>query len=141
MPDAPTTIPVFSFQPRKPSHRRPRPTVPPDAAPPATLTLVSAYYDENEAILTLAFDRAVDASGLSAAQIMVADGSFNAHTYAGSGAAVVVSPTTIQVTLAITGAAAAGPVTMDASALTGLTAVDDGGTWAGVSELGLPFDG
>ena len=113
----------------------------PTPPPPQTLVLMSAYYDENEAILTLAFDRAVDASGLAAAQITVADGSFNSHTYAGSGPATIVSPTTIQVTLAITGAAAAGPVTMDASALTGIVAVDDGGTWAGVSELGLPFDG
>ena len=113
----------------------------PTPPPPQTLVLMSAYYDENEAILTLAFDRAVDASGLAAAQITVTDGSFNSHTYAGSGPASVVSPTTIQVTLAITGAAAAGPVTMDASALTGIVAVDDGGTWAGVSELGLPFDG
>jgi len=30
---------------------------------------------------------------------------------------------------------------MDASAASGIVAVDDGGTWAGVSELGLPFDG
>jgi hypothetical protein len=33
------------------------------------------------------------------------------------------------------------PVTLTATALTGIVAVDDGGTWAGVSELGLPFDG
>ena len=113
----------------------------PTPPPPQTLVLMSAYYDENEAILTLAFDRAVDASGLAAAQITVTDGSFNSHTYAGSGPAAIVSPTTIQITLAITGAAAAGPVTMDASAASGIVAVDDGGTWAGVSELGLPFDG
>ena len=131
-------FPSARFQKRHANVQRTPPAPP---TPPQTLVLVSAYYDESEAVLTLAFDRAVDASGLVAGQIAVDDGSFNSHTYAGSGAAVVVSPTAIQISLAITGSAAAGPVTMDASALTGLTAVDDGGTWAGVTELGLPFDG
>ena len=131
------------FVPSVPKFRKRRraPRRKPVQAPPATLVLVSAYYDESEAILTLAFDRAVDASGLAAAQITVYDGSFNSHTYAGSGAATIVSPTTIQITLTITGPASVAPVTLTASAITGITAVDDGGTWAGVTELGLPFDG
>jgi hypothetical protein len=39
------------------------------------------------------------------------------------------------------GAPPFGPVTLSATALTGLRAVDDGGTWAGVSDVGLPYDG
>jgi hypothetical protein len=37
---------------------------------------------------------------------------------------------------------ATGPGTeLTATNATGIVAADDGGTWAGVSELGLPFDG
>ena len=130
---------MLIFQPRKPPHRRPHAAAP--KTPPQTLTLISASYDENEAVLTLAFDRAVDASPLVAAQVTVYDGSINMDAYAGIGAASILSPTTIQITLTITGPASEAPVTLTASALTGIVAVDDGGTWAGVSELGLPFDG
>jgi hypothetical protein len=132
-------FPSARFQKRHANVQRTPPGAPP--TPPATLVLVSASYDENVAVLTLTFDRAIDASGLSAAQITVYDGSFNSDAYAGSGAAMILSPTTIQIALVITGPASVAPVTMTASALSGIVAVHDGGTWAGVSELGLPYDG
>jgi hypothetical protein len=126
--------------PATPQFRRHRLRKPP-AAPPQTLVLVSANYDETVPVLTLIFDRAIDASAFVAAQIVVSDGSFNSARYAGVGPATVEGPTRISVALEFLASAPPAPVTLTATALTGLTAVDDGGTWAGVSELGLPFDG
>jgi hypothetical protein len=122
--------------------RRLRKTSPPlPSAPPQTLVLVSASYDEGSLTLFLTFDRAVDASGLVAAQVNVVDGTFNATRFGGVGAATVISPTQISVGLEWVDDAPLGPVLLDATALTGIVAVDDGGTWAGVSDVGLPYDG
>jgi hypothetical protein len=92
-------------------------------------------------LLSLVFDRAIDASLFVAAQVIVSDGSFNMSVYGGVGPAIVEAPERISVALVRLSDAPLAPTTLTASALTGLTAVDDGGTWAGVSELGLPFDG
>jgi hypothetical protein len=119
--------------------RRVRKTTPP--APAQTLVLVSANYDETVPLLSLVFDRAIDASLFVAAQVIVSDGSFNMSVYGGVGPAIVEAPERISVALVRLSDAPLAPTTLTASALTGLTAVDDGGTWAGVSELGLPFDG
>jgi hypothetical protein len=59
--------------------RRVRKTTPP--APAATLVLVSANYDETVPLLSLVFDRAIDASLFVAAQVIVSDGSFNMSVY------------------------------------------------------------
>jgi hypothetical protein len=92
--------------------------------------------------LTLVFDRAIDASGFVAGQVIVADGSFLDVRYGGVGPATVEGPARISVALEYLAPAPPAPaVTLTASALTGLVAVDDGGTWAGVNELELPFDG
>lgn len=137
--DTPTTIPTLpSFIPRKPIKYKPRGPV----APPQTLLLVSASYDETALVLTLAFDRAIDASGFAASQVSVNDGSFNMGCYRGAGEATVLSPTTIQVALVRIWDTPSAPTTLSATALTLLRAVDgDRGTWAGTSDLGLPYDG
>lgn len=109
---------------------------------PAALTLMSASYDETAAALTLAFDRAIDIAAFVPAAVIVADGVFTVTVYGGVGTAALLSPTTLSVALEwIADAEPGPPVTLTATALTGLVAVDDGGTWAGVTELGLPFDG
>ncbi len=51
----------------------------------------------------------------------------------------ILNPTTIIVSLEETGPAPLPSVTLSATALTRIVAVDDGGTWAGVSGLALPF--
>ena len=119
--------------------RRVRKTTPP--APAQTLVLVSANYDETVPILSLVFDRAIDASGFVASQVIVTDGSFNMSVYGGVGPAIVEAPSRISVALQFLATAPLAPTTLSATASTGLVAVDDGGTWAGVSDVGLPFDG
>ena len=111
------------------------------AGPPATLVLVSASYDDVGLTLALTFDRAIDASAFIPSQVRVNDGSFNMSLYGGIAPATLESPTQINVPLARLADAPLAPVTLSATALTGLTAADDGGTWAGVNEIGLPYDG
>ena len=121
------------------AHRAPRPKRVP--TPRATLTLVSANYDDTVPLLSLVFDRAIDASAFVAAQVIVSDGSINMSLYGGVGPAIVEAPERISVALERLGATPLAPTTLTASAITGITAVDDGGSWAGVSDVGLPFDG
>ena len=119
--------------------RRVRKTTPP--APKQTLVLVSASYDDTIPMVFLVFDRAVDASVFVVGAVTVIDGSIAPGVYGGAGAFGIESPTTLSVVLERLGDAPVGPVTLSATALSGLTAVDDGGTWAGVTDVGLPFDG
>src|SRR5258706_281902 len=112
------------------------------AAPPRTLTLVSAWYDQDAGTVTLAFERAIDAAAFVGTAVALADGVFSGGTFEGAaGPPAVLNPTTIVVSLEEVGPAPLPSVTVSASASTGIVAVDDGGTWAGVSQLGLPFDG
>jgi hypothetical protein len=108
-------------------------------APPAALTLVSATYDIETESVTLAFDRAVDASAYDPAAITVQDGEFAGGLFVGSGPATVVNPTTIQVFLEQIGSPTVSDVELSATAATGIVATDDGGTWAGVTNVVLPF--
>jgi hypothetical protein len=103
--------------------------------------LVSANYDETVPILSLVFDREIDASGFVASQVVVHDGSINMGVYGGVGPAIIEAPSRFSVALTRLADAPLAPTTLSATALTGLVAVDDGGTWAGVSDVGLPFDG
>ena len=108
-------------------------------APPVALTLVSATYDTDDFSVVLTFDRAVDASALVASAITLDDGVYAAGSFVGSGPATVVNPTTIKVFLEEIGGPSVPDVELSATAATGIVAVDDGGTWPGVTGLVLPF--
>ena len=103
------------------------------------LTLVAAAYDTDDFSVLLTFDRAVDASGLDPSQVTLQDGEFAAGSFVGSGPATVVGPAAIRVFLEEIGGPTVPDVELSATALTGVVAVDDGGTWAGVAGLVLPF--
>ena len=111
----------------------------PPVVPAAALTLVSATYDIETESVILTFDRAVDASAYDPAAITVQDGVYAGGSFVGSGPATVVNPTTIQVFLEQIGSPTVNDVELWATAGTGIVAVDDGGTWAGVTAVVLPF--
>jgi hypothetical protein len=46
---------------------------------------------------------------------------------------------TVKLILQVIGGASGGRVLLTATALTGIVAAGDGGTWAGVTELELPY--
>ena len=108
--------------------------------PLAALVLVSAVLgEEDPALLTLAFDRAVDLSAFDGSQVIVNDGALVGKVYAATGPVTMLSPTTVAIVLVDVSEDYEPGVTLTASAATGIVAVDDGGAWDGVTDLALPF--
>jgi hypothetical protein len=126
-------LPTFTFQPRKVPHRRPRVSTP----TPVALTLVAASYSTG-AWVRLTFDRAVDITAINVAAITVNDDPSD-EAYVGTGVATLFAPETVQVPLVISHGASGPGTELTATNATGIVAVDDGGTWAGVSDVSLPF--
>jgi hypothetical protein len=122
-----------------PPLRHGRRTPPPQGAAPAPRppTLVSAVCDESPS-LTLAFDRAIDVSGIDVATFRVSIGVMG-FTYAGYDTAIVVNPTTVQILLSGIEEYAGPGVILTAAAGNGIVAADGGLAWAGVVGLSLPF--
>jgi hypothetical protein len=134
-----TPLPPFpTFIPRKPIRYRQK-IAAAEAAPAVAVALVSASYDLDDGSVILTFDRAVNASALDASAITVNDGEFAAGLFVGSGPATVINPTTIKLFLEEIGGPTVNDVELTATAASGIVAVDDGGTWAGVTALVLPF--
>ena len=131
------TIPPTPFRNRRGRPlRRPPAAAPP--VPPVALVLVSAIYDAGAAV-TLTFDRAIDIAGLDGSVIIVEDGVHSQFRYAGTWGATLLSPVTVQIELAGVEEFVGPDIRLDAGITNGIVAVDDGGTWAGASDLELPF--
>ena len=109
----------------------------PAPAPPVALTLIAAEYDTGTTI-ELTFDRAVDIAGIVVGDVSVNEGPESIR-YVGSGAATLVTPTKVVIGLVEDGGQGAPFITLTAGAGNGIVAVDDGGAWAGVTNLVLPF--
>jgi hypothetical protein len=110
----------------------------PSSPAPAALVLVSATYQE-EASVTLEFDRAIDVSGIDVSAIIVDDALTTGLTFAGAGTPTIVNATTVQVTLVETGGSSGSEITLTAGANNGIVAADDGGAWPGAEDLELPY--
>jgi hypothetical protein len=108
--------------------------------PVQALTLVSATYDsEVGPTLRLTFDRAIDIDELDGTQIIVEDNASLNLKFNATGGAVLETPTRVALTMhEIDSSEGAGDI-LDATANSGIVASDDGGTWAGVSDVELPF--
>jgi hypothetical protein len=125
--------------PLYPRDRKPRPRANRPATPvvPVALTLVAAQYQDSTWV-RLTFDRPIDIAGLDALAVLVDDGQFGAVLFEGSGGTLL-TPATVEIPLTIIDASSAAGVLLSAGTNTGIVAVDDGGTWAGVSNVELPF--
>jgi len=111
---------------------------PPRRRVPPTLILVAATYSEG-AWVRLTFDREVDnVAAMNTAAVFVDDGDIG-DRFQGHGAATLFSPTTVQVNVISIGPTTVIDTRLTAAATTGLAAANDGGTWAGVTGLVLPF--
>jgi hypothetical protein len=93
---------------------------------------------ENDVFVRLRFDRAIDVAALDASQVTVDDEPGAGWAYAGTGVSSLPDPQSVIVALAIT-VPASGDTRLNATGATGIVAADDGGTWAGVVDLGLPY--
>ena len=134
-----TLTPIPTFIPRKPIRYRQKAGGPKEQAAPVALTLVSATYDVDTQSVTLTFDRAVNVAAFAPTAVTLQDGIYTGGSFVGSGPATVINPTTIQVFLEQIGSPTVSDVELSATASTGIVAADDGGTWAGVTNVVLPF--
>ncbi|MBC7785571.1 MAG: hypothetical protein H7144_17190 [Burkholderiales bacterium] len=100
--------------------------------------LVAAVYSEVDLTITLTFDRAIDYTAFDGTQVQVFDPVDNNQQYLGTGGVIFMAADTIEVQLVSTGAYAGDFIHLDATAATGIVA-NDGGAWAGVLDLVLPF--
>ena len=101
--------------------------------------LVEAAYDEVAATIRLLFDRAIDIAGLVGAQITVDDGAITGSRYEAVGPASLDGPAVVVIGLLELGPNEDPGTLVSAGAGTGIVAIDDGGTWPGVTDLPLPF--
>src|SRR5689334_511333 len=126
------TIPFLPFYARRKRARVSAPT------PPVALTLVSAHYGAGD-WLRLQFDRNISIDDVDGSQIVVDDDAETGDRYDCTGGAELIGPATVQFSLNRIGSASESGEHLIASATSGIVASDDGGTWAGVSDLALPF--
>jgi hypothetical protein len=110
----------------------------PYPTPPAALVLQAAAFDSGAGTCTLTFDRAIDVSAMAVDQVSVGDAS-SGTLYVGTGSPLLVGPNSVQVTLTSAGSYGGGSTVLNASGSTNILAVDDGGTWGGASDVGLPY--
>jgi hypothetical protein len=132
------TLPPFI--PRKPIKYKPRVPAPVVVAPPPqALVLVAASFDPDGPEVYLTFDRAIDIAGLIVGAFAVADGP-DGHRLVGFESPFLIAPNQVQVLMHTVDSASGPDVLLSVEAANGIVAADDGGTWAGVSELSLPFE-
>ena len=104
---------------------------------PTALTLVAASYNEASWV-RVSFDRAISIGAINPSQITVRDGSMDGQIFVGV-SATLISPVMVEIALAAVEPFSDEYVALYATATTGILAVNNGGTWAGVNELVLPF--
>jgi hypothetical protein len=123
-----------------PKRRHRRPPRSPALAAPLALMLVAASYDRTAHLnwVRLRFDRAVEIGGIDVAAVYVNDDDSD-EAYIGGGSASLVTAQEVQVPLVILHGSTGPGTQLTVSAASGIIAADDGGTWAGVSALPLPF--
>ena len=97
------------------------------------------YDADNGPTLRLGFDRAINAGSLHGNQITVDDGANLGLKFAATGEAGLEGPSELAVILVEIDNASQEHIILNASSATGIFAVDDGGTWPGVTNLSLPF--
>lgn len=107
-------------------------------APPAALVLVAASIDDDVSFVTMQFDRDIDISAMDVTAIQVGTIT-TGGLYQGDGSPSLVDAKTVQVPLTGIGEYPYTNVMLFADAANGITAVDDGGTWAGTGGTGLPY--
>lgn len=110
---------------------------PRERKPAVALKLLAATYSTG-AWVRLTFDRAVDISAINVTTVYVNDDDSD-EAYTGTGTATLVSAQEVQVPLAILHGSTGPGTQLTVSGNSGIVAVDDGGKWAGVSAVGLPF--
>src|SRR5688572_14932621 len=136
--DRPMLTPIPLTFPRRRRHR-PKTRTTEVSPPPVTgPVLVSASWDVGTLLLTLTFDRAVNATGLQPDTVVVFDGSAVTE-YRNNGDVGQPTPESAEILVAEFGEFTGSGVAMTATEPTGIVAIDGGTQWGGVTNLALPF--
>ena len=123
----------FTIIPAKPRRRRKaRP------AAPAALTLVAVAFDAVAHRVDLTFDRPVGVASMDVTKVTV-DDSDDGLRWRGSGTPTLLAPAVVRVPLTNLGLYSVPVTLLNAGPDTHLVAMDDAGTWPGVTDLVLPF--
>ena len=130
--------PSSIFLPAKPRiSRKRRAVLASSNEPGAPLTLVSGVWEVG-GLVTLTFDRAVDVAGIVPTAFIVHDGP-TGFSYQGISVYDHSTPQTVTVEMGGIAEYEGPRVLLDAASANGIVAVDDGGTFAGVTGLELPW--
>lgn len=121
------TMPPKKFQKRQPKPRTAR-----------ALTLTAATYQSATSV-RLTFDRPVTFAEVDVTAVTVDDGVTTGTLFRGTGVATLIAPDTVEIALVGVGMATMTGVYLSVTDGTQIVAVNDGGQWAGVPELLLPF--
>jgi hypothetical protein len=105
---------------------------------PSALVLLAASYDVGTSV-RLTFNRAIDIAAIDVSQIVVEDNNDLGFEFGGTGVATLDGAMTVVVMLMNIGDVSGAGNTLTVGAGNGIVASDDGGPWAGVMELALPF--
>jgi hypothetical protein len=100
--------------------------------------LVSASYDVGTSV-RLTFDRAINIAGLNGLAFTVDDAADSGNAYSGGGGGVMAGANAVDIFLVDPTPPSGAGTTLTATAANGIVAVDDGGVWAGVVGMALPF--
>src|SRR5437667_3907630 len=132
---------IIPILPKKHRKRPPKVRKPSTTPGPVALTLVSASFiaPPMPPGLVLTFDRAINVEGVVGSEFQVDDDVFTGNQYVGDPDGAGVGGATMSLVLDVAGSASGGQVLLTVGAANGIVAVDDGGTWAGVTDLVLPF--
>lgn len=124
-----------SVVPAKARVRRKRRQAP--VAPPPALPLTAVEYHESGWV-RLTFGRAIDIAAMVVGTVVVDDGD-QGYQFVGTGTPTLTGPATVQVPLANHGTTPSLDTTLTVAPCNGVVAADDGGTFAGVSNVVIPF--
>ena len=105
--------------------------------PPTALTLLAATY-QSGAWIELSFSYAIDISELDGAAIFVEDGP-GGVLWIAIGSATQTGSTSVRIGLVEFESASGSAITLTAPATTGIRVYGGSGTWAGVTNVALPF--
>ena len=120
--------------PPKTHHRRPPKPKKRSVPSQPGLMLQAVLYPANSGqSIHLEFDRDINIGSINVGQILVSDSTLN-KIRQGTGSATLIDSQTVQIDLDDAGAYSGDDDVLNASNDTGIVAVDDGGTWAGVSD-------
>ena len=108
-------------------------------APPALVLQAAEMINFEPPVLRVRFDRAIDVTGIDVGQITVNYPSGPGFEYVGEEVINAPDPATFDLAMTESGSATGSQDVLNATAATGIVAVDYGGTWPGVTNLILPF--